>query len=73
MQVHPDDPRLKDPNRPKMAPIEYAGKWVAWDDERQNIVASGTDMEEVYQQAIAVGNERPLLQKVRRADRLYIG
>ena len=73
MRVPLDDPRLQDPLRPKAAPVEYAGKWVAWDDARENVVAAGSDMEQVHKQAISAGVKRPLLQKVPRPDRLFIG
>jgi hypothetical protein len=73
MRLKPNDPRLNEPNRPRYAPLEYAGKWVAWDDEKQNIVAHGDSAQDAYAQAIALGVKLPLLQKVARADAVLIG
>ena len=46
-------PRLLDPNRPKAAPLEFAGKWVARDSKRTEILASGDDFATVCNQAKA--------------------
>ena len=70
--MSPDDPRLNDPRRPKAAPIEFAGLWVAWDKERTQIVAHGDDVAAVRKEAIAAGHSLPLLEKVPR-DCSFIG
>jgi len=67
MLFKPDDPRLQDPNRPKAAPIEFAGEWVAWDEERTEIIAHGDDVAAVRAEAIAAGHRMPLMEKVSRA------
>jgi Family of unknown function (DUF5678) len=54
-------------------PIEYAGKWIAWNDERTQIVASGSDIAEVRDAALRLGVKQPLLEKVPRPDTHYIG
>lgn len=64
---------LNNPRRPKPAPAEYAGQWVAWNKERTEIVAHGPDMAEVYKRAIAAGHNDAVLQKVRRPDTIFIG
>lgn len=73
MIVRPSDPRLADPRRRKPAPIEFAGQWVAWNDDRTEIVAHGDDSEGVWAAAIAVGEKNPLLEKVRRPGVSFVG
>ena len=62
-----NDPRLNDPQRPKAAPIQFAGKWVAWNTERTEIVADGDDVATVRAEAIEAGHPLPLMEKVPRA------
>jgi hypothetical protein len=59
--------------RPPPAPIEFAGKWVAWDKRRTKIVASGRTVAAVHAQAIAAGYLDAVLQRVRRPDERFIG
>jgi hypothetical protein len=59
------------PNRPQPVPAEYAGKWLAWDAKRTQIVAHGNDMSQVYSEAVAAGHIEPLLQKIPRGP--FIG
>ena len=60
------DARPQDPRRPKVAPVELAGKWVAWDRERNEIVASGEDFATVREEAFAAGHSMPLMEVVPR-------
>lgn len=64
--VTQSDRRLQDPRRPKAAPVELAGQWVAWDRERTEIVASGDDFAAVREEAIASGHTMPLMEVVPR-------
>jgi len=73
MIVDPGDPRLTDPRRRKPAPVEFAGQWVAWSDDRTTILAHGDDSEIVWSAAIAAGASNPLLEKVRRPGVSLIG
>jgi len=50
-----------------LIPAEYAGQWIAWNEDRTQIVAHGADYSGVYQQAIDLGCARPVLHKVARA------
>jgi hypothetical protein len=70
MHLKPDDPRLKD--RPRPAPVEYAGQWVAWNEDRTEIIAHGTDVAAVREAAIAAGHPMALLEKVHRPDRIHV-
>ena len=52
------------PNRNRPIPAEYAGKWIAWNDDRTEILAHGGSLDEVRQQAVQRGCVRPILQKL---------
>lgn len=67
------DEILNDPARPKPAPFEYSGEWVAWDKDRQVIVAHGKKMADVHQAAVAAGHRDCVMQKVPRANTIFIG
>jgi hypothetical protein len=51
-------------DRPKPAPAEMAGQWVAWNADRSKIVAHGARFDEVRARAIAAGCPEPLLQRI---------
>jgi hypothetical protein len=69
----PTKDALNDPRRPKPAPVEYAGQWVAWNKSQTEIVAHGQDVAEVRRAAVAAGHPDAVLQKVRRPDVSFIG
>ncbi|MBI3468192.1 MAG: hypothetical protein HY000_34740 [Planctomycetes bacterium] len=69
----PRDEVINDPRRPRPAPVEYAGQWVAWDKQQREIVAHGHDLAEVHRSAILAGHPDAVLQKVRRPDVIFIG
>jgi len=54
-------------------PIEYAGKWIAWDHEMTRIVASGTTPKEVREAAVRSGESNPILGKSPPANIRMIG
>jgi hypothetical protein len=64
---------LSDPGRPKPAPAEYGGQWVAWDKERKVIVAHGDDGAKVRAAAEAAGHADAILQKVPSIDAIFVG
>lgn len=66
------DEAVRDPRRPKPAPVEYAGQWVAWNRQQSEIVAHGNDLAEVHKAAVAAGHSDAVLQKVRRPG-IFIG
>jgi hypothetical protein len=57
----------KYPHRPPPIPGKYAGQWIAWDAERHQILAHGTEMSEVRNAAVQAGYPDPVLQKVPRS------
>lgn len=64
---------LNDPNRSKPAPFEYAGQWVAWNKEGTEIVAHGRELSVVHDAAIAAGHPDCVLEKVPKANTVFIG
>jgi hypothetical protein len=54
-------------------PIEYAGKWIAWDHAITRIVASGNSPAEVIEAAESAGESGPVLDKSPRASVRLIG
>jgi hypothetical protein len=52
------------PAGPQPTPLQYAGQWVAWNKDRIQIVAHGTNFGKVRAQAIAAGCAEPLMQRV---------
>jgi hypothetical protein len=47
-----------------LIPPELAGQWLAWNDDRTEIVAHGAVYSDVFQEALARGCEFPVIQKV---------
>ena len=56
-----------------VVPLEYAGRWLAWNRELTRIVASGSTFDEAHDAAIAAGEPRPVLGKAPRADVWFVG
>ena len=65
--------RQTEPKTLPAAPIEYAGQWVAWDEQRKSIVAHGEQMADVHRAAVAAGHKHCIMQKVPRANTIFIG
>jgi hypothetical protein len=66
------DPVNELPKAPAIPLDQYAGKWIAWDRERQRIIASGNTLSEVTEAAAAAGEAEPMFEKVRKTGR-FIG
>ena len=64
---------LSDPQRPKPAPPEYAGQWVAWDHDRSQVMAHGATLQEVWNAAAEAGVVDPVYERVRRPEELVLG
>jgi hypothetical protein len=58
---------------PPRVPIEYAGKWIAWNARRTEIIASGTSLVEAKSAAEAAGEPAPILTKAPQLDARFIG
>ena len=48
---------------PPLVPLEYGGKWIAWDHDRTKIVGSGQTLFEARDAANKAGEARPFLTK----------
>jgi hypothetical protein len=59
-------------NQP-IVPREYAGKWIAWDHDRTQIIASGSTPSEAVELAKSRGCLNPLLEKVPRKNLPFTG
>jgi hypothetical protein len=66
MQMTRDEFTARFPHRSPPVPAQYAGQWIAWNDERSEILAHGGELTEVRRQAIERGCACPVLQKVPR-------
>ena len=54
-------------------PIEYAGKWIAWDHTMTEIIASANSLAAVMEAAKKTGELDPILDKVPPANVHLIG
>lgn len=63
---------LRQSGRPALAPIQFAGKWVAWNWDRTKIVAHGETMADADAAAMATG-EKYVLQKLTPPEVIFIG
>jgi hypothetical protein len=66
MQLKPEEYKARFPGRGQPVPAEYAGEWIAWNEDGTKIVAHGAGMTAVWQQAVARGCSRPTLHKIPR-------
>jgi hypothetical protein len=62
-------------NTPESAavPVEYAGKWLAWDHEETCILAAEHTFAEAKAAAEAAGEKRPVMVKAPLADVRFVG
>jgi hypothetical protein len=60
-------------HQPPAVPIDYSGKWIAWDFDETRIVATGSTYFETKHAAQATGEDRPVLVKAPQADVRFIG
>jgi len=61
------------PQSTKGVPLEYAGKWVAWNSDHTEIVACSDNIQELWQMAKAQCIANPIFEKVPRADVRFMG
>ena len=64
MQMTVEEAKKRFPDAPRPTPLEYAGQWVAWSEDRAKIVAHGVRFGEVRAEAIAAGCQEPLMQRI---------
>ena len=56
-----------------IVPLEFAGKWIAWNHEGTRIVASARTFQEAKDAAAAAGESDPILEKTPKADVRFVG
>jgi hypothetical protein len=71
MQMTLAEAKKRFSDRPGPAPLEFAGEWVAWNQDRSRIVAHGARFDEVRAEAISAGCREPLMQRVRQGGSLH--
>jgi hypothetical protein len=59
--------------RHPIVPLEYAGKWIAWDHAMTRVMASGATPAEVLRTAKEAGEPNPILGKSPPANVRMIG
>lgn len=47
-----------------VVPIEYAGKWIAWNADQTKILSSGETIQDARNKAFQAGEKTPWLDKV---------
>lgn len=58
---------------PPPAPVAYAGQWVAWNSERNQIIAHGLEFGSVHRAAVQAGHADPVMEHVRNPKAAFIG
>lgn len=61
------------PERPRPAPIEFASRWVAWEQAQQSILAHAVTFPELRNAAQSLGYPPVVQQHVPRPARVFIG
>jgi hypothetical protein len=64
MQMTLDEFTARFPDRRRPVQAEYAGQWVAWNDDGAEVLAHGESLSGVRETAVQRGCARPVLQKV---------
>ena len=62
-----------DQSATRPVPLEYAGKWVAWDSDHSQILAHSDSIQELWQNARERNIPDPIFEKVPRSDVRFIG
>jgi hypothetical protein len=58
---------------PTAVPIAFSGKWIAWDAGHQQIVASSSNLKELWVVVREQQIQDPIFEKVPRADARLVG
>lgn len=61
------------PDDTDAVPIEYSGKWVAWDSQLKQVVATAESMEALWQLVNDKKIEKPVFEKVPNAYVRFVG
>lgn len=58
---------------PNAVPVEFAGKWVAWNAEHKRIVAHAESLQQLWQLVRDERIDNPVFEKVPKADVRFVG
>src|SRR5260370_41643486 len=73
INMNSDSKSSESQSKHPIVPIEYAGKWIAWNQEGTRIVASGQTLQEAIEAAAKAGESDPILGKAPKADVRFVG
>lgn len=59
--------------QPETVTEKYSDQWIAWDEADQHIVATGRTYDEAKQNAISLGINSPIIEKIPPADAAFVG
>ena len=65
--------RIADARLQKAVPVEFAGKWVAWNAEHTRIIAHAETLQQLWQAVREEEIDDPVFEKVPRADVRFAG
>ncbi len=65
--------RIADPTRPSVVPVEFGGKWVAWNAEHTRIVAHAETLQQLWLVVQEKQIDDPVFEKVPRANVRFVG
>jgi hypothetical protein len=58
---------------PRPVPVEYSGKWVAWNSDHSQIVDHSDSIQDLWQIVLDCAVVEPVFEKVPRSDAQFIG
>jgi hypothetical protein len=62
----PEEYRRRFPDRPPPVPLEYAGKWLAWNKECTQILAHASTLDEVHELVDKLDCTDPVYHRIPR-------
>lgn len=65
--------RIADTPLQRGVPVEFAGKWVAWNAEHTRIIAHAESLQQLWQTVRATKIDDPVFEKVPHADVRFVG
>jgi len=65
--------RIADHRLLKAVPVQFAGKWVAWNAEHTRIIAHAETLQQLWQAVRDEQIDDPVFEKVPRADVRFVG
>jgi hypothetical protein len=54
-------------------PVEYAGRWIAWNSDHSQILADSDSIQTLWRTVRARGIPDPIFEKVPRSDVRFVG